>query len=214
MNDPTGKDLPWKPPTFREALGTEFLSGTEGETVEVDDLRGAGKYIGLYFSAHWCPPCRGFTPSLVEAYTKDLKAKNLEIIFVSSDRDQASFMEYYGSMPWLAIPQGDKRKDKLSSMFEVQGIPSFVVVDAETGETINGNARGKVSSDPTGAEFPWRPKALNNIDDGPDGINEEASLCLMMEACSTSPTTAASTSRRRPSAPRTRSSTSSVSTRR
>ncbi len=20
------------------------------------------KVIGIYFSAHWCPPCRGFTP--------------------------------------------------------------------------------------------------------------------------------------------------------
>merc|ERR550514_2002878 len=192
MNDPTGKDLPWKPPTFWEALGTEFLSGTEGETVEVDDLRGAGKYIGLYFSAHWCPPCRGFTPSLVEAYTKDLKAKNLEIIFVSSDRDQASFMEYYGSMPWLAIPQGDKRKDKLSSMFEVQGIPSFVVVDAATGETVNGNARGKVSSDPTGAKFPWVPPALVDIDDdGPDGINDELSLVALLEKCDAATTAAA-----------------------
>ena len=184
MNDPTGKDLPWKPPTFWEALGTEFLSGTEGDTVEVDDIRGAGKYIGLYFSAHWCPPCRGFTPTLVQAYKEHLKAKNLEIIFVSSDRDQASFKEYFDEMPWLAIPQGDKRKEKLSSMFGVEGIPSFVMVDAETGETVNGNCRGKVSSDPTGAEFPWRPKALNNIDDGPDGINEEVTLCLMMEGCS------------------------------
>ena len=24
--------------------------------------------IGIYFSAHWCPPCRGFTPVLSEFY--------------------------------------------------------------------------------------------------------------------------------------------------
>ena len=29
-----------------------------------------GKVIGIYFSAHWCPPCRGFTPKLVEWYGK------------------------------------------------------------------------------------------------------------------------------------------------
>jgi nucleoredoxin len=29
--------------------------------------------VGLYFSAHWCPPCRGFTPNLVAKYN-ELKA--------------------------------------------------------------------------------------------------------------------------------------------
>jgi len=180
--DPKGANFPWRPPTFWEALGTDFLNGTDGETVDVDELKGDGKYIGLYFSAHWCPPCRGFTPDLVKAYKEHLKAKSLEIIFVSSDRDAASFKEYYETMPWLAIPNGDPRKSKLSSLFNVEGIPSFVIVDAATGETVNGNARGKVSSDPSGAEFPWHPKALNELE-SPDGINDEPALCVMLEGC-------------------------------
>merc|ERR1711939_1243973 len=114
MGDPTGKNLPWKPPTIWEALGDEFLSGPDGDTVELSDLKGDGKVIGLYFSAHWCPPCRQFTPMLVDAYKKHLKAKNLEVIFVSSDKSPQEFAEYYGTMPWLAIPQGDKRKEALS----------------------------------------------------------------------------------------------------
>ena len=28
----------------------------------------AGKVVGIYFSGDWCPPCRGFTPILVQAY--------------------------------------------------------------------------------------------------------------------------------------------------
>ena len=37
--------------------------------------------VGLYFSAHWCPPCRGFTPKLAEVYTA-IKGtgKSLEIL--------------------------------------------------------------------------------------------------------------------------------------
>ena len=30
----------------------------------------AGKTVGIYFSAHWCPPCRGFTPVLTEFFNK------------------------------------------------------------------------------------------------------------------------------------------------
>lgn len=184
--DPEGKKFPWKPPSFFEALGDDFLKGTEGDSVSLAEIRSDGaKYIGLYFSAHWCPPCRGFTPTLVSAYESHLKAKGLEIIFVSSDRDQASFLEYFGSMPWLAIPNGDERKGALSKRFGVSGIPSLVVVDAQTGETLSPDARGAVSADPTGEELPWRPKPLKNLSagEGVDGINDEAALVVLLEGC-------------------------------
>ena len=29
------------------------MQGDQGETVELSSLRGEGKVIGLYFSAHW-----------------------------------------------------------------------------------------------------------------------------------------------------------------
>ena len=61
--------------------------------------------VGIYFSAHWCPPCRGFTPKLVESYnTMKAAGKNFEIVFVSSDNDEAGFDEYYGAGP--LIPRG------------------------------------------------------------------------------------------------------------
>jgi len=183
--DPEGNNFPWKPPTFWEALGSDFLK-TAGstETVDVEEVRSSNKVIGLYFSAHWCPPCRGFTPQLVKAYTEHLKAKGLEIIFVSSDRSEKDFKEYFGEMPWLAIPHGDARKGKLSKVFGVGGIPSFALVDAKTGVTINANARGKIASDPTGVEFPYHPKPLNDmVAEGPGDINETPTLCVMMEGC-------------------------------
>jgi len=191
--DLTGANFPWKPPSVWEALGDEFLSGTEGDTESLEDVKERTKVIGLYFSAHWCPPCRSFTPTLVGAYKEHLKAKGLEIIFVSSDRDQASFLEYYSTMPWLAIPNGDKRKDKLSKKFGVQGIPMLVLFDAQTGETITTEGRGAVSGDATGAEFPWFPKPLKNLSagEGLDGINEETALCVLLEGCDAATTEAA-----------------------
>ena len=73
----------------------------------------SAKAVGLYFSAHWCPPCRGFTPKLAEWYNdfkKSDKAAEMEMIFVSSDKDDASFKEYYGEMPWHALPFADRER--------------------------------------------------------------------------------------------------------
>lgn len=115
-----------------------------------------------------CPPCKGFTPKLSATYEK-LKAagKKLSVVFCSSDRDQKQFQEYFGSMPadWYAVPPGDKRKEQLSTLFEVQGIPSLVILDAATGETINANARGMVGSDPEGAKYPWKPPPVSDLGD-------------------------------------------------
>ena len=63
------------------------------------------KLIGLYFSAHWCPPARLFTPKLITFYNLiNSPNKQLEIISVSFDRDLACWESYFEEMPWLAIP--------------------------------------------------------------------------------------------------------------
>ena len=43
-------------------------------------------------SAHWCPPCRMFTPKLRQTYLQ-LKAagKDFEVVFCSFDRSQKDF---------------------------------------------------------------------------------------------------------------------------
>lgn len=66
---------------------------------------------GVYFSAHWCPPCRAFTPHLAKKYETWKNAGHpFEIIFVSSDRDQSSFDDYYKEMPWLTVPYDDEER--------------------------------------------------------------------------------------------------------
>merc|ERR1712216_622025 len=105
--------------------------------------------FAIYFSAHWCPPCRGFTPKLAEWYLKSLKAKGLEVLFVSSDRDQESFDDYFKEMPWLALDFADRKaKEELSSLFGVSGIPSLVIVDKD-GNTINKDGPGEINEVPT-----------------------------------------------------------------
>ena len=98
-------------------LGTD-LDGQDGSTVNTESICGAGKVIGLYFSAHWCPPCRAFTPQLAEFYktVKSSHKDDFDIVFVSSDKDEAGFKDYFASMPWKALPFSDRDR-KVSSIY-------------------------------------------------------------------------------------------------
>jgi len=61
-----------------------------GETKNISSLLEGRSHVLLYFSAHWCPPCRGFTPVLAQAYN-DATDKNCEVIFLSSDGSESEF---------------------------------------------------------------------------------------------------------------------------
>ena len=67
--------------------GIDKVNTKDGQKQLSEILQGADlKYVGIYFSAHWCPPCRNFTPVLAEFYNSvNQNGKILEIIFVSSD---------------------------------------------------------------------------------------------------------------------------------
>ena len=91
----------------------------------------AGKVVGLYFSAHWCPPCRAFTPTLAAAYRDAVRASSaFEIVFVSSDRDPASFNAYYATMPWARVPfESAAVRSALSAQYAIRGIPALLLFD-------------------------------------------------------------------------------------
>jgi len=136
-------------------LGPKLVSNA-GDVSTAQALAGK-RGVALYFSAHWCPPCRGFTPKLVEAYQKHLKSEGLEVVFVSSDRDEAAFKSYHGSMPWLALPYGKRAlKTEISSKFSVTGIPKLVILDSEA-KLVTAEGRAKVMEDPSGES--WLPAA-------------------------------------------------------
>jgi len=143
---------------IEDLLGAQVLDGKK-QPVAVASISGKGKVIGLYFSAHWCPPCRGFTPALAECYLK-LKASHpngFEVVFVSSDRDESQWSDYFAEMPWLALPFNDRdRKSAIATKYGITGIPTLILLDAETGETINADARTDVDENPDGKGFPWR----------------------------------------------------------
>ena len=179
------ENFPYTPEPFSLALlGDKLLKPGEGGEVATAEALGSVDVLGLYFSAHWCPPCRGFTPVLSKKYIALKEAgKSFEILFVSSDRDEAAFTEYANSMTFPALPFAERdAKAKLSKIFKVNGIPSLCFVDAKTGQLITDEGRGGVTSDTFIEDFPYHPKPVNDLGTTTSGINDSVALIVLCEA--------------------------------
>ena len=66
--------------------GTSKVGGnqiTAGQAISSES-----KILMFYFSMHNCPPCREFTPLLVELYNESNESsKQMEVVFMSGDQD-------------------------------------------------------------------------------------------------------------------------------
>jgi nucleoredoxin len=150
------------------AFGKEKASSTAADLFEgpLLDSKGtevskkalSGKTIGIYFSAHWCPPCRSFTPKLVKF--RDSNKKDFEVVFVSSDRSPKAQMGYMKEtgMKWYTMPHGSGAANALKKKYGIRGIPALIIVSPD-GKTITKNGRTDVSSNASGALKAWAKKS-------------------------------------------------------
>ncbi|ORY48571.1 hypothetical protein BCR33DRAFT_763693 [Rhizoclosmatium globosum] len=121
-------------------------------------------FIALYFTASWCPPCRKFTPELVNYYLQPHIQEKLDIVVVSRDREESAHDGYFAKMPWLSVPFADRdRAAVLLKKYNVRFIPTFVLIDAATGEIVANDFRGIVEKDPKGHFFPYPAKSIRSI---------------------------------------------------
>lgn len=118
-----------------------------GNLVSFDDSDlSQKKLFGLYFSAHWCAPCRKFTPELVDYYNQVARDHpEFEIIFISNDKSADAMASYMreSNMPWPAVDY-----DKLANLPSLQkyagkGIPDLVIVEASGKVLVDSFVAGK-----------------------------------------------------------------------
>lgn len=177
-------DFPWYPPTLEQTFTDDLVVvDKNGNESTFGDTK--GKYVGVYVSAHWCGPCRNFTPVLTQAYQKaQAEGKDFEVIFSSWDKTPAQFDEYLNEMPWKAIPySNEKTRDDVSEVFSVRGIPSLTILD-NTGaqvQVFREGATGAVRGDTDLVDFPWAKKPVNDLSVDTDGIDEKPAIVLMQE---------------------------------
>ena len=139
---------------------TDLFDGPllDAKGTEVSKEALAGKTIGIYFSAHWCPPCRTFTPKLVKF--RNANKKDFEVVFVSSDRNPKAQMAYMKEtgMKWYTMPHRSGPANALAKKYGVRGIPALIIVSPD-GETVTKNGRGDVTSNAKGALKAWGKKS-------------------------------------------------------
>jgi nucleoredoxin len=121
------------------------LVDAAGQPVDLATLK--GKAVGIYFSAHWCGPCRAFTPNLVKY--RDEHKDAFEVVFVSSDHDaeaQASYMKEAG-MKWPTLPLKGDVANALDAKYEVKGIPTLVILKSN-GDLLTRDGRALIGTNP------------------------------------------------------------------
>ena len=116
----------------------EGLVDANGKPVATSSLK--GKVVAVYFSAHWCGPCKIFTPKLVEFVKKN--AAKMAVVFVSCDHskgEMASYMKEAG-MPWAAVPYKSASGEAIWAQNGITSIPTLLVYSKD-GKLITKNGR-------------------------------------------------------------------------
>jgi thiol-disulfide isomerase/thioredoxin len=124
----------------------DLVQYRNGSLTPFDDAALENKKLFLiYFSAHWCQPCRMFTPVLVKYYNEvAAKHPDLDLIFVSRDKSVFAMETYMreANMPWPAIDFQKVAGKGGITKYAGEGIPDLVLVDA-TGKVLADSFQGK-----------------------------------------------------------------------
>jgi nucleoredoxin len=147
------------PNVIGEAVKGDLVRISNGGLVRADDESLASKkLIAVYFSAHWCPPCRKFTPELVDYYNRVApQHPEFELIFFSLDRSNYAMQNYMveTKMPWPAIDYQKLENKQAIKKYAGRAIPCLVLLDST----------GKVISDTfAGSEYIGPGKVLADLD--------------------------------------------------
>lgn len=144
----------------KDLLGNTLIDGNQN-SYSIEDALSKKKGFLLYFSASWCGPCKRFTPELKSIYENALQDQG-EVIFVSKDKDESSFNEYLGKMPWKAVPFNSSNTKSLIEHFEINSIPALLSFDNE-GNLLSREGRTLATNDPQAKKYPWKDEKIVEI---------------------------------------------------
>lgn len=149
-------DAKWKDSTsaVAKAVRGKLQVLQNGKLVAFDPGdRPEPEFYVLYFSAHWCGPCKKFTPQLAQSYIKlrdRTFGEKCEILFVSLDRDRSEHATYVAEaqMPWLVVKYNSGID--ILEKWKANSIPGLAVIN-RNGEIVFHSHEGGEYRGPTRA---------------------------------------------------------------
>uniref|UniRef100_A0A914RKL1 Thioredoxin-like fold domain-containing protein n=1 Tax=Parascaris equorum TaxID=6256 RepID=A0A914RKL1_PAREQ len=86
-------------------------------------------------------------------------------------------------MPWLAFPFDHDKLTLFTRLYNVNGIPAFLILDEEN-NIITRHGRNAMLSDPSGKLFPWGPQPMYELNEYTlCRLRDEPSLVLFTAIC-------------------------------
>lgn len=122
-----------------------------------------------------------FTPTLIEIYNEaQEKGKKVEVVYVPLDVKQEQFEEFFETMPWCALPMGDRCVKTLCAKYRVSlaNAPKVVIV-SQNDQLVTEDGLKKLIAQP--GAFPYTKSAsLNPIETAQRRPNPNA--CILGDA--------------------------------
>lgn len=120
-------------------LGGHAICRTDfAQHVQYDELGTNKKYVALYFTASWCPPCKQFTKVLKELYAK---AHSLEVVMIGMDEDESEAENYFKDMPWLSTGYHPEYSNQMAGEYRIRGLPTLTVLRIEDKSVVEEKGR-------------------------------------------------------------------------
>ena len=122
---PTDAMIMMAPPT--PAPDAVYMTA-EGEETTLQALK--GRLAIVNFWATWCAPCKREMPHL-NSLAKTLDSDDFAVIAISVDRSQAKAAKWLEDFGMDALPAFHDGKRQLAQAFELRGMPTTYILDAD-----------------------------------------------------------------------------------
>jgi thiol-disulfide isomerase/thioredoxin/outer membrane lipoprotein-sorting protein len=116
-----------KPPVDIGKPAPDFtVTSMTGQKTKLSSLRGNVVYIDFW--ATWCPPCRATLPETQKLF-KQVGGKGLKVLAIS-DEDKKTVSAFLKANKYT-FPSYLDGDNSAAKAYNIQGIPTFVVIDAK-----------------------------------------------------------------------------------